>query len=393
MERGNHLIFADSIYKVTGREPELGDRVVVCDTTKKIIGWGIWNPRSIYRVRILQTLTDCTEEHESVLDLQKTFQRRLESATRLRSAMGLPNESTNAYRLVNSDGDHLSGVIIDRFDDVIVVHSGTCWLELNRDMVVQTLQSVLGIDAIVWRLRPVIVSQEGVPNAKEAIYTSNASLTLQSQIPIVENDVKYVVSLSGQKTGFYGDQRDNRRFLQSLTRDKTVLDLCCYTGGFSIHAALGGAKDVLGIDSSQPAIDLAKTNAEMNGVESICRFECSDILNRLQVYVENNVFWDVVVLDPPKLAFSRSKLNKSLSRYRKLNRAAMKVIRPGGFLMTCSCSGLIDLPRFVQTVWEAADQIGKRLTVLRQSGAASDHVYDLNHPEGSYLKCLVVRVE
>ena len=392
VERGNSIVFQESIRNINGPKPKLGDNVVVSDASNKIIGWGIYNPVSIYRVRMMQSLAECEEDLEAVFNIERVFAVRLEAARKLREFMGLPSTTTNAYRLVNGDGDRLSGVIVDQFDDIVVVHSGVAWLEIHREAIVRLLQSQLSVDTVVWRLRPVITDREGMPGAKEAIYSARSERTMDDTIEIVEDGVRFWMSLSGQKTGFYTDQRDNRRYLRQIARGKKVLDLCCYTGGFAINAALGDAKEVLGVDSSQSAIDLATRNAHLNGVDSCCRFECGDILNRLRVDAANDEKWDIVILDPPKLAFTRTNQRKSLARYRKLNRAAMRVVRSGGVLMSFSCSGSIDRDRFVKVVWEAADQIGKRLTILRESSAASDHVYDFNHPEGNYLKCVVVRI-
>ena len=392
VEKGNNLVFSESVHKVEGPEPQLGDNVVVCDYKRKIVGWGVFNPRSVYRIRMMQTMPECQEDTTAVLDVISVFRSRLLTAIELRTALGLPSSATNAFRVVHGDGDNLSGVNVDKFRDVVVVHSGVSWLELNRDAVIECLRSTMGVDTVVWRLRPVISDQEGIPNAIERIYTSRSDITLSSEIEIVENDLRFLIALAGQKTGFYTDQRENRFFLRGIVRGRRVLDLCCYTGGFALNAALGDAESVLGIDSSQPAIDLARRNADLNDLNQICRFECGDILNRLQVAAANGEEWDVVVLDPPKLAFSKLHLTKSLGRYRKLNRAAIKVVRRGGILMTCSCSGLINVDQFIKAVCEAAQQIGRRLTIVRIAGAAADHVISISHREGAYLKCLTVRV-
>eukprot|EP00210_Caulerpa_lentillifera_P000327 g320.t1 len=392
IDRGNLLIFIDSIQQIVGNEPQLGDRVILSTPNRRLLGWGVYNPRSLYRVRVLQSLHECETHSSAILNFATVFETKLLAATALRKMLSLPSTETTVYRLVNSDGDGLSGVIIDVLNDVAVVHSGVAWLELHRNMVVKTLKRVLYLTTVVWRLRPVIHEQEGVPDAEEGVHSSNSELNFQSRVCVKENGVLFQVSLSGQKTGFYSDQRENREFLRRVAGGKSVLDLCCYTGAFAIYAALGGAKNVLGIDSSKPAVKLAEENARLNGVRETCTFQSSDILNALQIAARNQEEWDVVVLDPPKLAFSTTHLNKALARYRKLNRAAMRVVRSGGLLITCSCSGSITMDQFQKTVKEAAENLKLRLTFVRVSGASPDHVFIPSHPEGNYLKCITVRV-
>lgn len=392
IERGNHLVFLDSIKEVIGRGPNLGDQVILSTPNRRLLGWGVFNPNSIYRVRVLQTLTDCQTHTFAILNYTSVFEVRVKEALELRKTLQLPNAETNVFRLVNSDGDKLSGVIVDVLNDVAVVHSGVAWIELHRESLIQILKRLLSISTVVWRLRPVIREQEGVPDAQEGVYSSDPEITMESRVCVKENGVEFEVKLSGQKTGFYSDQRENRDFLRRIAKGKEVLDLCCYIGCFGIYAALGGAKSVLGIDSSKSAVELATENARRNGVHETCVFQCGDILNTLQVAAHNNEQWGVVILDPPKLAFRSTQLQKALARYRKLNRAAMKVVKKGGLLLTCSCSGSVTLEQFRKTVVEAAENLGFELTILRVTGAAPDHVFIPSHPEGDYLKCLTVRV-
>lgn len=201
------------------------------------------------------------------------------------------------------------------------------------------------------------------------------------------------VSLNGQKTGFYLDQRENRAYIRQIAKGCRVLDLCCYTGGFGINAAVGGASHVTGIDSSATAIELASKNAQENGVSSVCNFIKSDIVNFMKVAAGNGDKWDIVILDPPKLAPSRSGLRKSEPRYRKLNKNAANLVGPGGILMTCSCSGAMTLSgRFPQMVKESITLLGRRPVLVRKSTAGVDHVINPSHPEAEYLVNLVMAV-
>lgn len=201
------------------------------------------------------------------------------------------------------------------------------------------------------------------------------------------------VSLEGQKTGFYIDQRENRAYIRKIAGGCRVLDLCCYTGGFAINAAVGGASSVTGVDSSTAAIELANRNAEENRVSGICNFMKHDIVNFMKAAAANGDQWDIVILDPPKLAPTKADLRKSESRYRKLNKAAAGLVAPGGLLMTCSCSGAMTLSgRFPNLVKESITFLGRRPVLVRKSSAGGDHVINPSHPESEYLVNLAVVV-
>lgn len=212
---------------------------------------------------------------------------------------------------------------------------------------------------------------------------------------VVENGVRYLASLDGQKTGFYADQRDSRLLLRSLASGSSVLDLCCYSGGFALNAALGGASYITGVDSSSPALELAKSNASLNRLDAnSIDFVKADVAEYMKSALSEGKQWDIVVLDPPKLAPNRKVLQRATAKYRNLNAMAIRLTKPGGLLMTCSCSGaMTQSGNFLSVIQEAAMSANRRVTQLRYAGAAPDHTIDPAYPEGTYLTNVLLRVQ
>nr|XP_009794742.1 PREDICTED: uncharacterized protein LOC104241503 [Nicotiana sylvestris]XP_016486212.1 PREDICTED: ribosomal RNA large subunit methyltransferase I-like [Nicotiana tabacum] len=211
---------------------------------------------------------------------------------------------------------------------------------------------------------------------------------------VMENGISYWISLDGQKTGFYADQRENRCFLSTISEGRRVLDICCYTGGFALNAASGGALDVIGVDSSSPALELAKENVALNGLDSQrISFLREDATEFMKAAVSRNESWDIVILDPPKLAPRKKVLKSASGMYRNLNYLAMQLTKRGGLLMTCSCSGaMTQSGLFLRILQGAASMAGRKITVVRQAGAACDHPIDPAYPEGAYLTNILLRV-
>ena len=352
---GHPLVFSGAVDKVLG-DPEPGAIVDVVDGKDGLVGWGVFNPHSMYRVRLLAT----PEEPALIAhrDLRKLISHRLEAALKLRAALSLPSPETTAYRLINSEGDRLSGLTVDVFGGTAVAVTSAMWLEQRSDMVVECLRALPGITEVVWRRSDGRLQQDGweVPNAKVEEVEEHQSLTDDSPtahasapshasapapaappspppplpVLIYESGVKYLVApVLGQKSGFYCDQRDNRRQLAELCRDKRVLDLFCYSGGFSLSAARAGARRCVGVDSSGLALDLARRNAALNGFEAQCEFIQADVDKFLRAVhlpgggQEGDVAGasdarevDVVICDPPKLAPSVKDLPRAIPKYR-----------------------------------------------------------------------------
>ncbi|CAI5517012.1 unnamed protein product [Closterium sp. Naga37s-1] len=559
------------------------------------VAWGVFNPTSMYRVRIMQTLSDAQRHPEAVLCMPSLLRLRLASSLNLRLLLGLSplpcpaaastqgaesterstrggvagatvdatGGGTNAFRLVNSEGDRLSGLIVDVYGERMVVASSAAWVEAHRPAIMQALSHLLpaasastqecaegvgdggvaregqggsgleGHERIVWRRSVEMLKEEGVvveggegegrrdnggekpadgeafgglesvavedgdemlddiDSSQEGKVERGATVAVDSghqevatvasglpaQLPllkaafedpsdddrvkVMENGVGFWVAMaSGQKTGFYSDQRDSRLFLRSLVasslhgrgssavhngltpadatfngdRDtgsqnatdgqsatstslspaaavdtgrafppsplsahrplSRVLDLCCYSGGFAINAALAGASDVTAVDSSPSALSLAAANVVLNGLQpSAVRFERADISAFMQRAVAQQQQWDLVVLDPPKLAPTRKSLPRALHRYRRLNSLALRLVAPGGLLMTCSCSGAVSQQHLLLGILrEAAASAGRQVTVVREAGAAPCHPIDPACPESTYLTNLLAFV-
>lgn len=448
-EMGSPMVYGGAVECVVARPPpSAGDVVVVCDNRMTPIGWGVYNDVSMFRVRILQSESEALSSDDSVvLNLPALLDVRLGEAVQLRACLGLPSTTTNAYRLVNSEGDRLSGLIVDVLGDVVVVQSCAAWTERYKNTIIQLLQKHTGSSRIVWRPTVGILKEEGI-DYTDGSNDSSSSSGQVSAAADAEDDLSPLASLvdasssgssvreggspqqhskqqqssssssssssgvghetvevqeagltflatpeSGQKTGFYADQRQNRAFIASLSAGKTVLDLCCYSGGFAISAAAAGAAAVTGVDSSASAVQMAQDNAELNGLTDRCAFVRDDVSTFLRAALEAGESWDVVVLDPPKLAPNRGSLPRASSKYRRLNELALGVVRPGGVLMSCSCSGAMTqsggLGKVVQEAARAAD---RQVTLLSKAGAAPDHPLNPGYPEGEYLTALTYRV-
>ncbi|XP_024534252.1 uncharacterized protein LOC9642425 isoform X1 [Selaginella moellendorffii] len=410
---GNPMVFSGAIDRIIGRPPpKTGDLVLVTNGAEEPIAWGVYNAVSMFRVRVLQTQDEAARDPHSNFDIEKLIETRLSGALALRKALGLPSSETNVYRLVNSEGDRLSGLVVDVFDKHIVVASSAAWVEKYKTNIEETLKRLVGTKLLTWRPSVELLKEEGFECVIESEerpeevhvsslihlfiegfsdgFFSDTSLCCQ----VLENGIAYQVSLGGQKTGFYVDQRDNRLALRSFCKDKTILDLCCYTGAFALNAAITGASRVIGVDSSKSAIDLADANISLNNIDpQVITFEKADIVQYMKAALSKGETWDVVVLDPPKLAPSRKFLEKAAIKYRNLNAMAMQLTKPGGLLMTCSCSGAVaQSQNFLSIIQEAARAAGRKAALLRVSGAGPDHPIDLAYPEGSYLTNCLLRV-
>jgi 23S rRNA G2069 N7-methylase RlmK/C1962 C5-methylase RlmI len=446
----------------SGKQNNLHPSLYADATQASIIGYGIYNPNSMYRVRILchqrsdpllfQTIQQILlanstkqqqQDHEA---LQTILEWKLLAALQCRTFIYLPSNSTDTFRWINGEGDGLSGLCIDVIGGkAVVVMSSAAWVEIYKDTVQQAIRNVLeqqnatfpSTVEVIWRSTPSRLQQDGYYTISSSSSSSDnddneyvqdddeveedrriediadestnddlGNLTSDSSharfdntkfIIGTESNIKYKISpWSGQKTGFYCDQRDNRQRIASLCKDKHVLDLCCYTGGFALNAAInGGATFVLGVDSSQEAIDRARENAYiLNGLSSYqIQFERADIGFFMKEAFQSKKFYDVIILDPPKLAPSVSALDRSSRKYATLNRDAIQLVNPsrGGLLLTCTCSAAMTQREggrfFLQTVQSAAMSAQRHITLLQLHGAAPCHTLSpaATYPSGAYL--------
>ena len=430
---GNPIVYGGAVDVVSG-DPAVSDPVVVVDHAGAAVAWGCYNPHSMYRVRILQMAWEIeTAEAPNGkpgvrCDVGRVVASRVRDAHRLRADAGLAgSKHTNAYRLINSEGDRLSGVCVDMYGDVAVASVSAAWANAARAEIISAVREVTNATRVAWRIdRKMLALETGrdeddedgededdvVTDAHatrwydastgEEIFVSgdgdDDDDASSAETEIRENGVAYGVDLArGHKTGFYVDQRDNRAFIRDIAAGKDlVMDVCCYTGGFALNAALGGARRVIGVDSSRPALDIAERNAARNGVTETCEFIRAEAFRHLDACLERGEAgtYDVIVLDPPKFAPNASSLPSAASKYVGLNQRAMRLLRPGGTLITCTCSGAVTqrglLPEMVVAAAAAA---GRRVTMLgAPRGAGVDQPLDPAYPEGNYLTVVVCRV-
>ncbi|XP_063946479.1 uncharacterized protein LOC108214611 [Daucus carota subsp. sativus] len=389
---GSPMVYSGAVDRIIGRPPpKTGDIVLVADGTEKPIGWGLYNSVSMFCVRIMQLEEEAIGDPLCALNMEKLVERRIDAAVKLRKNLGLPSKNTNTYRLVNSEGDRLSGLIIDIFGDVAVIASSAAWVEKYKPQIEGCIGRLDAITNICWRRSTEILKEEGIDLSNLVEVQPSAST---ESVKVVENGISYVISLEGQKTGFYADQRENRQFIRNISEGQRVLDMCCYTGGFALNAASGNATSVTGVDSSSPALELANQNIALNHLDTRrISFLKQDATLFMKDALSRNELWDIVIMDPPKLAPRKKVLQSAAGMYRNLNLLAMKLTKRGGLLMTCSCSGaMTQSGKFLSVLQATASMSGRKITVIRQAGAACDHPIDPAYPEGAYLTNILLRV-
>jgi len=366
-----------------------GDVVNVYDKSGELFGRGFYNPASTIVLRML------VHGDQAVDDV--FWRSALARAIELREKL-LLHESSDAYRLVHAEGDGLSGLIVERYADCLVFEVFSLGMFQRVEMLAKHLAELLGPPTSLdrperrianWR---VVVRADAVIERLEGFHVDPDAQPKVGQLTIREHGIRYRVdAAAGQKTGFFCDQRDNRRRFAAFCRDATVLDACCYTGGFGLCAKLlGGAKDVTSVDLDEAALSVARENVNLNRTR--INLVHADAFGYLRQMIANGRTFDTLVLDPPKLAPTRDDLDDALRRYHDLNGLAMQVLRPGGILVTCSCSGLVSGEVFTETVHRAARRLKRPLQLFDQTGAAPDHPVMLNCPESAYLKVLWMRV-
>ncbi len=376
IRRGHPWIFSGAIERCEGDDQSV-DVADVFDSKKNWLARGLYNPKSQLRVRLL------TWKKETID--QSFFAARLSHALAFRSEqLGAAN---NGYRLVNGEGDFLPGLIVDRYGDYCVCQFYTAGMESFKAEIVAALSALVPMKGIFERSEGRVREEEGLA-ASLGVLTGDAP---PETIAIEENRQKFLVDLRrGQKTGFFLDQRDSRQFLSTLTRGKSVLNCFAYTGGFSVYAYAGGAREVVTFDSSLPALELAEKNLELNGyADAAGEVIKGDAFAYLK---ETDSKFDVIVLDPPSLAHRRGDMDAATGGYKYLNLHALKLLNPGGLLLTFSCSQHLPRELFQKVVFGAAVDAGRKVTIVKQLGHPIDHPVSLHHPEGEYLKGLALRV-
>ena len=374
-------VFSGAIDQIKGN-PDNGDIIRVTDSNNDFLAYGFFNSKSRVAVRLLEWNLE-TEINES------WWRRKIKIAVKHRDELN--TEDTNTYRLIFSEADFLPGLIVDRYADFLSVQILTSGIENIKHIILDELQQLLSPKGIFDR-------SDASARAHEGMDASSGGILLGTEPPefvsVKENGIFYQVNIAeGQKSGFYCDQRDNRKWVADHVKDKKVLDCFSYSGGFSLNAMAKGAKEVISVDSSAPALDTLKRNMEINDFNSIPhRLIQSDVNKQLRAFREVNEKFDVIILDPPKYAPSRSALTKASRAYKDLNRMAMLLLEEGGLLATYSCSGAVDIGMFKQIIAWAALDAGKEVQFIQQFSQPADHPVRSSFPEGEYLKGLLCRV-
>jgi 23S rRNA (cytosine1962-C5)-methyltransferase len=372
---GNPWVFSQAIDRVEPAAIEPGERVWILDSAGATLGHGYYNPATTIAVRML-ALGGEPGPAEIV-------RWRLERALKLRERVIGPG--TDCYRMLNGDGDGLSGVVVDRYGEVAVMQLLTAGAERMRDEIVGHLNLMISPRTIFERSQGAVRRQEGLEDRVGVLYGAPAD-----EVVVSENGVRMLASLEhGQKTGLFLDQRENRARFGALATGARVLDLCCYAGGFALNALKGGAKETVAVDTSERALGWARRNLELNGYPAdAIRFvhgEAGEFLGK------RDERFDLIALDPPPFARSRADARRAEHLYVELNALALGALNPGGFLMTFSCSSHFCGEDFVRAARIAEGRSGRRMRLLARLGPGPDHPVLLGHPEGEYLTGVLLR--
>jgi len=374
---GHPWIYSGAIERIEGHpDDEPGGLIQVCDDRGGPIGVGTYHPKARIAVRMLaRALPD-----GGVSALVKD---RIHAARALRKRFGLPNDETNAYRLINGEGDSLPGLICDVLGDLAAVQITTAGAERWLPVVMETLSQ--WSSCVHVHVPADSARMENIPPGERL-----GRGDFEEHIPLLENGLSWNLRPGrGQKTGFYTDQRENRRMVRDLAGGGTVLDCFCYTGGFALNAARGGATEVIGVDSSGPAVSVAAGTAKNNDISN-ATFHKEDVMRYLKSVGDQR--YDMVILDPPKLAKGKANLDDAYLKYRAINVAGIQHVTPGGLLVTCSCSGMVDEDMFLRMITDAARLANRRALVHRVSGAGPDHVTPAAFREGRYLTVVLATI-
>ena len=373
-------VFSGALEKVKGK-PEDGDVVKVFAFDHEFLAYGYYNSNSRVAVRLLEW------DETQTID-QNWYQNRLTQA--IASRQFILNEETNTCRLVFSEADFLPGLIVDQYANFLSLQILSSGIEKVKTIIVDILRSVLQPKGIFDKSDATARTHEGLPIENGLLWGENPPELLE----VKENGITYNINIAeGQKSGFYCDQRDNRNILASYTKGKKVLDCFSYSGGFSLNSLAHGAASITSVDSSGLAVETLKQNVALNQFDPAkVNAIQSDVNKQLRAFKDAGETFDVIVLDPPKYAPSRSALDRAARAYKDLNRLGMLLLEKGGLLATFSCSGAVDIETFKQIIAWAALDAGKEVQIIKQFCQPEDHPVRISFPEGEYLKGLLLRV-
>ena len=376
---GHPWIFGNEVNlgKALDAAAKAGEIVNVFTHDKQFVGRGYINPQSQIMVRLL------TRDKDEVID-DHFFVKRLQQAWAYRQKLGY----TENCRLIFGEADDIPQLIIDKFNDYFVIQTLALGIDVWKPAIVNAIEKIFNPKGIYERNDVPVRELEGMEQKKGFL-----SAEFDTNIIITENGIKFNVDIAnGQKTGFFLDQQDNRRAIQHIVKDADVLGAFCYTGSFEITAAYYGAKSVLGLDISQNAIDMCKRNAVLNRHESVCKFECVNAFDVLKKWSKEEKQWDVVMLDPPSFTKSRATINKAVAGYKEINLRGMKLVKPEGFLVTSSCTNLVQPELFLDIIQMAATDAKRKIRQVVFNSQSADHPIIRGQENTHYLKFLIVQV-
>ena len=384
LKAGGAWIYDNEIDAISG-DFENGDLVTVEDFDGYPLGHGFINTRSKLTVRMLSRKKDTVVNEDFI-------EQRVRTAWEYRKA----TTDTSSCRVIFGEADFLPGIVIDKFEDVLVVESLALGIDRLKPVILDKLKKVLAEDGI--SIRGVYERSDAKVRLQEGMERFKGFIgePFDTKVEICENGVHYIVDVEdGQKTGFFLDQKYNRLAVQNLCRNlkpAKVLDCFTHTGSFALNAGIAGSEKVLGVDASQLAVDQATENARLNGLEDHVTFQCADVFDLLPKLEQEGEKFDVVILDPPAFTKSRNSIKNAVKGYREINLRGMKLVKDGGYLATCSCSHFMDPELFTKTIREAASNVHKRLRQVEYRTQAADHPILWAADESYYLKFIIFQV-
>ena len=384
LKAGGAWIYDNEIDTISG-DFENGDLVTVEDFDGYPLGHGFINTRSKLTVRMLSRKKDTVVNEDFI-------EQRVRTAWEYRKA----TTDTSSCRVIFGEADFLPGIVIDKFEDVLVVESLALGIDRLKPVILDKLKKVLAEDGI--SIRGVYERSDAKVRLQEGMERFKGFIgePFDTKVEICENGVHYIVDVEdGQKTGFFLDQKYNRLAVQNLCRNlkpAKVLDCFTHTGSFALNAGIAGSEKVLGVDASQLAVDQATENARLNGLEDHVTFQCADVFDLLPKVEQEGEKFDVVILDPPAFTKSRNSIKNAVKGYREINLRGMKLVKDGGYLATCSCSHFMDPELFTKTIREAASNVHKRLRQVEYRTQAADHPILWAADESYYLKFIIFQV-
>jgi 23S rRNA (cytosine1962-C5)-methyltransferase len=379
VEAGHPWVFANEVNtgKALDAAVKAGEIVEVYTFDKKFIGKGYANPQSQIYVRIL------TRDKNTTID-DVFFYNKILQAWEYRKKLGY----TENCRLIFGEADDLPQLIIDKFNDYFVIQTLALGIDVWKPAIVAAIQKIFLPKGMYERNDVPVRELEGMQQQKGFL-----SAPFDTNIIIVENGIQFNVDIAnGQKTGYFLDQQDNRKAIQHIVKNADVLGAFCYTGSFEISAAFYGATSVTGLDISQSAIDMCNKNALLNGLQNTCTFNCVNAFDELKNYTKAERRWDVVMLDPPSFTKSRSTIDKAIAGYKEINLRGIKLVKPGGFLVTSSCTNLVQPELFLDIIQMAAKDAKRKIRQVLFNAQSADHPIIRGWENTHYLKFLIVQV-